>query len=196
MSYPTYPELVGHTFADIDGAGLSHRQWMANVGAGFGGLPVMHAINFAYNTPNLATGAPLYTPTVGDWLVNGWIEVTTAWDGTTPLGDFGLLTAAFPGFLATMGADIGIANAAVTVMTAVATPGTTGITSYPVGLQPLAALAADLTALEATIIPGRFVTADPICAVVSTDGTVTGGDPGATQGAARLILVTSSPRLT
>lgn len=55
VDFPTYPDLVGHEFADVDGAGLTHREWMANVGAalnagfsswiygdGFDGALVLH----------------------------------------------------------------------------------------------------------------------------------------------------------
>lgn len=44
-------------------------------------------IPFAYNTPNLLTGAPLYIPTPGDILVDAFISVETAWDGIDPVGD-------------------------------------------------------------------------------------------------------------
>lgn len=32
MSFPTYADLVGHNFDDVDGNGLTHRHWMGNVG--------------------------------------------------------------------------------------------------------------------------------------------------------------------
>lgn len=57
-------------------------------GAG-AGTPVVRKFPFAFDTPDLLTGAPLYTPTIGDILLDGWVEIGTAWNGTTPKGDFG-----------------------------------------------------------------------------------------------------------
>ena len=50
---------------------------------------VVRQFPFAFDTPNLLTGADLYNPTIGDLLLAGWIEIVTPWDGTTPKGDFG-----------------------------------------------------------------------------------------------------------
>jgi len=36
--FPTLSDLLGHDFDNIDGKGLTHRQWMANVGAVLNGL--------------------------------------------------------------------------------------------------------------------------------------------------------------
>src|ERR1019366_5761168 len=44
---------------------------------------------FAYNTPNILTGAALYTPVVGELLFDVWMEIDKAWDGATPFGDVG-----------------------------------------------------------------------------------------------------------
>jgi len=59
-------------------------EWIQN---GWGGGVRYFKIPFAYNTPNLLTGAPLYIPTPGDILVDAFISVETAWDGINPAGD-------------------------------------------------------------------------------------------------------------
>jgi hypothetical protein len=44
-------------------------------------VPRVYAIPFAWDTPDLLTGHEVYTPTVGDVLINAVINVTTLWDG-------------------------------------------------------------------------------------------------------------------
>lgn len=51
------------------------------------GVSIVRRFPFAFDTASLTTGAPLYTPTVNDILIDGWVEIVTAWDGTTPQGD-------------------------------------------------------------------------------------------------------------
>ena len=42
-------------------------------------------------TRGWTNGIAFYTPTVNDVLLDAWISVLTAFDGTTPLGDVGHL---------------------------------------------------------------------------------------------------------
>lgn len=58
------------------------------VSVGTPGLTILRAFDFAYNTDNLDTGVVLYTPTIGDALIDAWVIIDTAWDGTTPQMDF------------------------------------------------------------------------------------------------------------
>lgn len=44
-------------------------------------------VPFAFDTPNLATGIPVYTPEVGEILYDVWAAIQTAWDGDTPIID-------------------------------------------------------------------------------------------------------------
>lgn len=59
-----------------------------------GSQPVVtaHKLPFAFDTPGLLDGAPLYTPTPGEILYDGWIEQVTSWDGTSPNADLGMFT--------------------------------------------------------------------------------------------------------
>lgn len=58
-------------------------------GGGAAGAPTYRAFPFAFDTADLLTGHAVYTPTVGDLLIDAWIEIDTAWDGTTPFADIG-----------------------------------------------------------------------------------------------------------
>lgn len=57
--------------------------------SGGGGGVQVRAFPIAYDTAGLATGYSLYTPTVDDILLDAWVEIDTAWDGLSPLCDFG-----------------------------------------------------------------------------------------------------------
>ena len=53
------------------------------------GLEITRSFDIAYDTPGLDTGYAVYTPQVGEILLDAWWEIDTAYDGTTPLGDVG-----------------------------------------------------------------------------------------------------------
>lgn len=58
-------------------------------GSQSGAARVRGPFPFAFNTANLNTGIPICVMTVDDILLDAWIETDTAFDGTTPLCDFG-----------------------------------------------------------------------------------------------------------
>ena len=151
--------------------------------------PVVHRIAFAYNTPGLVAGAPLYVPKIGDVLLDAWIEVDTAWDGTTPLGDFGLFANSFPGFLATIGTAI--SESAFQDMTAAVSAATLGVAIDPAANNDAAALSSH--DLLKQYVPCKFVTADPVCVCVTRTGLPGGASPGSTKGAAALCIITATP---
>jgi hypothetical protein len=141
---------------------------------------------FTFDTPNLLTGAVLYTPTPGDILLNGWIEVNTAWDGTTPTADFGYADGASAyGWLGDLA--FGFCDMTQTEVTRHGL--VTGQYPRPSGLD------AHQNGVHARFVPGRL-TGDPISVWVSQDGENgfgPGVDPASTQGAAVLYLVTATP---
>lgn len=172
------------------------------------GVSIVRAFPFAFDTPDLLTGAALYTPTPGDILLDAWIAITEAWDGTTPLGDFGSFTNV-SGFLGTVLGATGCVMMDVAYDTDadfgwLVAPGNTTLRDVgtlvsalqvlrtqdgtnPVGMQFAASVSASC---------GRYfgkLTGDPIKVCVSQDGTNTGDDPASTQGAATLFLVTATP---
>ncbi len=159
----------------------------ASAGGGGAGAPVVRAFPFAFDTPNILTGAALYTPTIGDILLDAWIEIDTAWDGTTPLGDVGTFAGESSGFYGgtTSAVDMKSASRPDNIVT--------GVLSFRNGaLAQEAQTGAAPTPLSAAVI-GKLTSANPIKVCVSQDGTNTGADPGSTQGAAVLYLVTATP---
>jgi len=160
-------------------------------GGGGGGSPVVRKFSFVFNTANLTTGAALYTPTVGDVLLDAWIEVDTAWDGTTPLADIGLFTAGGPpqGLFANA-----LANPSTVDMTKADTSSVTGMLSTTGGSNSngsLVELAAEFG--NERTVPSKFVSTSPVCVCVTQTGAPGGSSPGASQGAAVLYLVTTTP---
>lgn len=157
------------------------------------GSPVVRKFPFAFDTPNLLTGAAVYTPTVGDVLLDAWVEIDTAWDGTTPQGDFGQFLggetfgnfAEFNGALNMLNADVA---AGQVITQSMRTQGTLGGPASGLYQQQSTGNGDFIRAL-----PARFTTTDPIKVCVSQDGTNTGADPASTQGAAVLYLVTCTP---
>lgn len=208
---PDDPEFV--SYYDDGGTSRVGTKAAVDPGGGSAGSPIVRKFPFAYNTPDLLTGAAVYTPTVGDILMDAWIEIDTAWDGTTPLGDIGefdpggsgglfssiasavdMTIADFANNLANPGVLLSSSIRTLTAAYALATardglrttPG-----DNPQGLTGIG----NPTFLDAEggLLPARFTTADPIKVCVSQDGTNTGTDPGSTQGQAILFLVTATP---
>jgi hypothetical protein len=158
------------------------------------GAAIVRAFPFAYNSPGILTGYAVYTPTVGDILLDAWIEIDTAWDGTTPLGDFGTFT----GHMGILGQ----LNFAYDMTTHdIALPNNTSLLA---GLQGGNNSVTSVSASEITTgvqasppvsqrWQYKFTATDPVQIVVSQDGTNTGADPGSSMGAGVLYLVTCTP---
>lgn len=158
------------------------------------GIPVIRKFPFAYNTLGILTGAALYTPTIGDILLDAWIEIDTAWDGTTPKGDvgtfvgveYGLIGGGSPGIPVDMTAaeDEGL-GAGIQIQEA-------GVRS-PFTLSSMNYHWSGTQSLFNKYAPAKFIAANPVKVCVSQDGTTTGATPGSTQGVAVLYLVTATP---
>lgn len=152
-----------------------------------GGNVALRAFGFDYTTPHLSTGARLFVPAVGDFILNMWMSIFEPWDGTTPQGDilvagpaYGLLThgeSGLPGIDMTVSDTDFVSSWESSVPNA--PPGFSVGLGFPVGAVP-------------NFWPARITTPEPISVVVSQDGTPTGGDPGSTQGAASLFLLTAT----
>lgn len=175
------------------------------------GLPTYRKFPFAYNTPGLALGTPVYTPTVGEILLDAWIEIDTAWDGTSPFGDAGAFVGANTGYFTGLtgypvfmsqadvelsgrkmlvGLNTGSGVAISTLRSAIS------MLQTQAGANPQdLAFRDDVFSLVAgtRFFPAKFTTTDPVKVAVSQNGTNTGLDPGSTQGVAILYLVTVMP---
>lgn len=162
--------------------------------SGGGSGSVVRKFPFSFNTPNLEIGAPLYTPTVGDILLDAWIEIIVPWNGTTPQGDVGT-------FIVTPGGGFfSFRNTApfAVDMTIADFDGTSGVLMSGVqnsggGLNTIASLMSVSLSAQLRVVPAKFIAPNPIKICVSQTGLNDGSDPGATQGAASLYLVTATP---
>jgi hypothetical protein len=144
----------------------------AGGGGGGAGNTVVRKFPFTFSETDLAFGAPLYTPTVGDILLDAWIEVDTAWDGTTPLGDIGIIfTGAFP-----FTPFDGIAQGFFYAMSgsgADAVPMTHADSAGGIGVL---GTVFSMTAVGRSIFnghryfPAKFTVADPVGVIVTVDG--------------------------
>lgn len=172
-----YPVYV--TDAELDAAG----------GGAVAGTPVVRAFAFAYNTANILTGHAVYTPTIGDVLLEAWVEIVTAWDGTTPTGDVGPFLAGdnHNGYLDSMGYGPIDMSAADTPRAGLRVQ--TGLHRSDVRQSIFSNNSSD----GGRNMPASFATADPIKVCVSQNGQDDGDDPASTQGAAILYLVTVTP---
>jgi hypothetical protein len=175
------------------GTGLSDWAKTGQGGSSVPGATIVRKFPFAFDTPAILTGAALYTPTIGDVLLDAWIEKDTAWDGTTPLGDIGQFLSG--GHVGWFGNQDGAID--MTDLDAIDKLGSDSILSQnaaPSSLlsQNIISGTSPLTALV-RLVPGKFTAADPIKVVVSQNGNNNGADPGSTQGAGVLYLVTSTP---
>lgn len=168
----------------------------------------VHKLTFSYNTANIQTGATLYVPTPGDILLDLWIEIVVAWNGTTPLGDVGAfsgggsalyglhkmdMTAAdifSGGYGVTIGANFSDVRAQQTVDNArIYLRTQSGSNPTQLETQPSLVHAG----YGSRLLPARFANNNDIKVCVSQNGTTSGADPGSSQGQAFLYLVTFTP---
>jgi hypothetical protein len=175
------------------------------------GVSIVRKFPFAFNDAGLAAGKTIYVPTIGDILHECWVQIDTAWNGTTPFGDVGTFVGLNSGFFSGIGPaplDMTQADAVQTgngtlvgasgpsaatlaaIVDALQLVGTGGGLN-PTGLSSLASLTS--LAPAGRLFPCEFSTADPIKVCVSQTGQAGGADPGATQGAGFVYLVTATP---
>lgn len=136
------------------------------------GSTVSVDLPFAFDTPDLLTGAELFTPIVGMLLLDFWFEVDTAWDGISPVGDVGLFTSGFPGLYETI-----LQNVNGDAMYFADTSSEAGVLARPYRssgevIQGTAVLEEAQNASYRVAAPSKFITTDPLCVVVSQDGGV------------------------
>lgn len=134
----------------------------------------------AFDDAGLNDGIEFFTPTVGDILLDAWIEIDTAWDQTAK-GQIGTFDGSTFGIIYEL-ADVTIAD--------------TDQHGYGAGLlmneNSPAASSNDASAVY-RIVPGKFIAATPLKVCVSADGAAGGADPGASEGVARVYIITSTP---
>lgn len=203
---------VGSTLS-VDPSQSAGVRWVPSGGTPLG-VPIVRKFPFAYNTPGILTGAALYTPTVGDILLDAWIEIDTAWNGTTPgsdvgqfidqhVGWFGMMTG-FSGGVGMRAADAMINSTEPTLigaswsgplssLQAISMPTATYDDLYTVVGANLNLKSNALgSSIGNRLVPFKFLTTDSV-KVCGQNGQNNGADPGSTQGAGVLYLVTVTP---
>jgi hypothetical protein len=141
------------------------------------GLYKIVKTTIAFNAANLASaGVTIYTPSVGDVIIDLYLNITTVWNGTTPKGDFGTFTGN-TGLNALFNSttwDMTIAdNTATSSNTTLTGPGDTSWVKKGFGRGGMIVNSA----------------ANNVRLVVSQTGAKGGADPGATQGSVDVYLV-------
>ena len=194
--------------------GVTNTSWVqfvSNISSS--GASVIRKFPFTYATPNIATGAALYTPTIGDVLLDAWIEIDTAWNGTTPLCDIGFGVASMYGLFDLAGLSVSSSQVDMTYSDSTfdssALYGSSGnrlslaqtLDSAIAALQatgavspfPLSQISTPFLDGARRIVPFKFAAANPVKVWVTQNGRNTGAATGATQGSAILYLVTATP---
>lgn len=145
--------------------------------------------SFTFATAGLTSGVTIYTPTVGDHILDIYIRILTAFNGTTPKADVGTFNGGNAGLFSELGGstvDLTAADAAVTD-----NAGLTHMTTQ-------AALSSKLISVAAsgatTTLPWylRVTTANPLLLVVSETGAKGGTATGATAGSGNVYILTQS----
>jgi hypothetical protein len=154
------------------------------------GVPRVYKFDFAFDTPDLNDGIAVYTPAVGDVLLDLWVHIDEVFDGTTPFGDFGVDIAGDSAYLKNMWGASYLLDLA-------------GSAPYEyAGMDALhenASMSSAAFAYNAANVgdkwsaPVRFNSTDPLLFVVSQDGTAGGTAVGGTSGTGTLYLVIASP---
>lgn len=152
--------------------------------------PIIRPFSFAYNTANLTSGVTVYTPTVGDLLLDAWVEVDTAWNGSNPNFDFGTFTTNTSGLFANTSSIINLSNADETINNNAGLLTGNGQTDL---MQRVISAATVSGGGFTRVLPLKFTANNPIKIVVSQNGAIGGASPGASQGSAVLYLVTATP---
>ena len=166
-------------------------------GSGGGGSSVVIEYTYAFDFTSsaaLAAGATVYTPTIGQSLIDAWFEVDAPFDGTTPLADIGTFVGGGTGLFSLFGV------AAVDMTQGdVAASENAGLQVSAVGTNDLlqnviSSWYSQLgTPPAVRTVPLKFTAMNPLQVAVSQDGTKGGAAIDSTQGAAVLHLIVSSP---
>ncbi len=144
-------------------------------------------VPFTHSDAN-TNGVSIYTPTAGELLIDAFIIVTTAFNGTTPYADIGCFGDNSRGFFDWIGALPGGFPVDLTGVASVASatdPGDGNIRD----LRLAAALGGD----GSSYTPIRFTNATPVLLVINTTGFK--GDPASSPsvGAGEVVLVIANP---
>jgi hypothetical protein len=138
------------------------------------GSPVTRKFTLAYNSTALTTGHALFTPAIGDVLLDVWVVVTTAWNATALLSVGTFVNGAAEG-LPSWHPNLEIEDSSNFGDGVLFSPGGNDSLFGELGLR------------------FKFTAANPLRIVVTQDGNVNGAASTATDGAAEVYVMTASP---
>lgn len=162
---------------------------------GSAGLPGSTALRgpfaFTHLTPGLAAGVAMFTPKIGDVIVDAWIVTDIAFDGTTPKVDFGTFNGGNAGLFAYFlgsGPTLAAVDVAVTDNAGILA----GAHVTEMSLSS-ALIAAELSDSDFGRWQLTVTAANPLLLVASQDGNKGGTALDSTVGAARLYVLMATP---
>lgn len=130
-----------------------------------GGVSVSKSA-FDFSEPGLESGVAFYGPVSGELLLDAWVEVDVAFDGTGDLADIGTTFPGGKGFFGQTGGACELSFPDVLRNTG------TVLGSSGSDVQRLSLVEQSATATSRIAAPARFVTTDVLRLVVSVDGLV------------------------
>lgn len=173
MDALTTPSLTD--LLEIYSGGVNKKVTLANLLKASG---IHYKFPIAFDDAGLEDGVTVFTPAAGDVLIDAWPEITEAWDGSSPQGEFILPGSTYGLMYDVVGRNFDMALP--DVATGSATAPANG--SY--------ARSADETLLP--MQPVHFTSTDALKFFVAVGGTP-GADPGASQGAGFVHFIISHP---
>ena len=175
--------------ATLDANELNILDGAATTAARLNGAPTVYksaAIN--YNSANLRTGITIFTPAIGDVLLDALIQIDTAFDGTTPATDIAQWTLLANGSGGWFGAA-GSGGVSLVGLADKSYQGDQFISGDDDATQSLSQRSSD----GARIVPGYFASVDPVQIIVTQDGLKNGAAIGGTAGQLHVYLVVAKP---
>lgn len=159
-----------------------------------GGTRVIGPFVINYNDPDILAGKSLYTPTIGDVLLDVWVEIKEPWNGETPQLDIGTFKTldGSPRVNALFN-NYNNGSVPLNFIDDMLNEGVSVQNNNGVGTPSSVSCYSAVSTLR--ILPASFVYDEPIKVAVSTTGSPFGSDPGATQGIAHIYLVVATPNL-
>lgn len=171
---------AGELVADVEGR---FRKILGSFGPQ--GQAFKHiAVPFTFDTEGLANGIEIYTPKIGEYIYDGWVEIIEAWDvGKGDLGcagTYGFWWGANSDYIDMTKEDFAWTDYFGNILLSQNPPMRGGDFSLSGGV------------LFKNNMIARFASTDPLLFWVTSDGDPTSNDPGATQGSAifHLIILT------
>lgn len=170
-------------------AGSNEGAWLPGGSGGSAASPIVRKFPFAFDTPDLVAGVAVYTPAIGDVLLDAWFDIVTAWDNG-PRADIGAFASTgASGLFAIGGLPIAMGPSSPEIERDGLRLGP------PAGGGQWLSLAGSSAWNGQRFAPAVWIDTIPLKLVVSGDGTsgFSGSITPATQGAAVLYLVTATP---